>query len=163
MGSRIFRVTGFEEALADKLASSFRFSSPELSSLVLAGGRNIFVDELPEVEDISDSTAAFDPNAEPTIGIYTKPGPGQPPAASSGSRMEFNVDILLRFGRSMAKTKGYLGEVINWCLANLPGAAAGVFLIRAVVPVQRPVPFERFGDDHAVASSTLRFLVVPLR
>jgi hypothetical protein len=162
MGRRLIRVTGFEEAIAAKIASSFRFSDPTLSNVALVAGRHVFVDELPECEDIFTTDPVFDADREPTLGIYTKPGPGIPPSVSSGSRLEFNVDILLRFGRTMGQTKDFLGDLFGWVLNKLPGAQVGKFVIRATVPISRPVPFARYGDDHTVASCTIRFLAVPL-
>jgi hypothetical protein len=162
MGHRLIRVSGFEEALAAKLAASFRFSAASLDSVALVAGRHIFVDELPECEDIFTTDPIFNPDREPTIGIYTRPAPGIEVGVSSGSRLELPVDILLRFGRSMGVTKDLLGDLFGWILGNLPGANIGKFIIRATVPVSRPVPFARYGDDHTAATCSIRFLAVPL-
>ena len=163
MGQRIVRSSGFEEGLAALIAASFRFSDDTLKLKPLEEGRHLFVDELPEVEDVETTSPEFQPDVEPTIGLYSRSGQGPLPTSSSGSRHEFQVDILLRFGRSMSSTKRLLGQLFDWLLKKAQGKAAGDFRIRAVLSVQRPVPFQRFGDDHAVASSSIRFLVVPIR
>lgn len=161
MGQRRIRLDGFEEALAGAIAAGFRFPDATLQNLALEAGRHLFVNDMPEVEAIAKTATDFDEKTEPQIGIYTTQQGGILPSVSSGARHEWNLRIIVRAGKVFERVKELLEHLVKF-LIELKGKRATPFLVKHVQLTSRPQPFERKGDDRALASSTLKFLAVPL-
>jgi len=163
MGSfRRVVLVGFEEALAKYIAENFRFSGDTLQNVPLVEGRNIFVQDMPEVEELAQTFTDFSIATEPTLALYTDPGEGALPGVSGTPRHEWNLRFVLRLGTVPEETKMRLEELVAWMERNTQGRIMGRFQVKKFLYVSRPTVFERAGDDHAFVSSVLRFIVVPL-
>ena len=166
MGVRRLKLTGFETEILGLLAAGFRFSDPSLRDLGLVLDRNLFAQFLPDAKDIAetaqetDNGFAFDPLKEPALCIYRQPGPGIPPTMSSGSRLSFNLLLVLRTPGSLQEAADMLGEVVVWLELNAPGAVTTSYIVRGYQTLGMPVPFQRYADNKSAASSAVRFLAV---
>lgn len=165
--SRRILLEGFEAALVDAIAAAtaaappeFRFSDPSFSNLVLQGGRHLFVNDLPEVEDLLQTSADFDEHSEPSIAVFTQTGTGPKPSASSGAVMETVLRIVLRFGTVPEIAKQFLEQLAKFIHEDLKGARMGGFILKNAEFMQRPSVFQRQADDHAFVSTTMRFWAV---
>lgn len=148
-------LSGFELALVDWISSNVLCScgSP-------APGRNLFVSDMPESEDLAHDFPDFDNNKEVTLAVYTDPGLGVQPGPGRGSRMEWNVRLVLRFGIVPENAKRELEEVISQILKKSPGQKMGGFIAKGVNINSRPTVFARQGDGHAYTTCALKFFVV---
>lgn len=166
MGMKRLVLTGFEDALAGVIAAAteppaqFRFADPSLKDLVLEAGRHLFVNDLPEVTQLLQTYADFDVEAEPSVALYSQAPPGPDPSPSSGSRLEWLLRIVLRFGTVPEMAKQLLEELSRFVVESLKGARVGGFILKGATFNQRPTVFAREGDDHAFASTLVRFRAV---
>lgn len=151
------KLNGFESALADWIASNVQLNDQPISV-----GRNLFVSDMPEVEDIQQTEPDFDSLKEPTIAVYTDPGLGVQPGPGRGSRMEWNVRLVLRFGVVPESAKVLLEELITDIIKRTPGVKSGAFMVKGVNIITRPTVFARQGDGHAYTTCALKFFVVTL-
>jgi len=149
------KLDGFEIALADWISSNLicHCGSPAM-------GRNLFVSDMPEVEDIKASHSDFDQIEESVFAVYTDPGLGVQPGPGRGSRMEWTIRLVCRFGIVPEEAKKELEEVVTQILKKSPGTKMGGFISKGVNIVARPTVFARQGDGHAYATCALRFFVV---
>jgi hypothetical protein len=166
MGERRLRLTGFETELLGFIAAGFRFSDPSLRDLGLVLDRNLFAQFLPDAKDIAetaqetDNGFPFDPLKEPAVCLYRQPGAGIPPTSSSGSRLAFNILIVLRTPASLQEAADMLGELVVWLELHAPGASTLNYIVRGYQTLGMPVPFQRYADNKSAASSAVRFLAV---
>lgn len=152
------KLDGFESALAGWISSNILLNGQPLSV-----GRNLFVSDMPEVEDIQLTESAFDQLKEPTIAVYTDPGLGVQPGPGRGSRMEWNVRLVLRFGVVPESAKVLLEELIAAIIKRASGAKMDPFISKGVNILTRPTVFARQGDGHAYTTCALKFFVVTVR
>lgn len=165
MGERRVILDGFEGSLVSEIAASFHFDGAEFDGYVLAPGRHLFVSDMPSAEGIAKtagSTPPYDPVKEPTISFYNEGGASVGPSASWGSRHEWNLRVVIRFGTVFEKAKALLEALVAWLEREMKGRRVGRHQVKGVVIVNRPSPFQRTGDAQAYCSATLRFLAVPL-
>lgn len=161
MGQRIVRLQGFEEGLVEVIAAGFTFDAEGVSSAALVPGRNLFVDDMPEREQIAKSWSDFDGAAEPVVSIYNPGGASVAPSLGSGSRHEWSLRIVVRFGTVFELAKQCLEQLIEWIERSLRGRAVAAHYVKGVFIVNRPSPFQRTGDAQAYCTATVRILAVP--
>ena len=166
MGVRRLRQSGFETEVLEMIGAGFRFSDPGLRDYRLVLDRNLFANDMPAVEDIvvtasdADNGLSFDPKKEPAIALYTQPGRGIQPTMSSGSRLAFNLLVVLRIPATLQEAVDSLRELVVWLENNAAGKAMEHYLIRNYETLGAPVPYQRLADGKSAASATLRFLAV---
>lgn len=167
MGRNV-QLQGFEDAVAQAIADNFRFVGPFLEDVELVTGRHLFVQDMPEVEDIAETEAQavqpYDPDREPTISIYTTGGE-LIPTISRGGRHEWALRFVLRLGVVPEDTKSRLEELTEFVESWFPGkiignATLGKHQVKAALITSRPSVFSRVNDEHAFATCTFRFLAV---
>lgn len=153
-------VRGFEDELLSEIASGFRFTSPGLTDTALVVGRNLYLQDMPEVEDIQETATGFREDREPVISVYTDATPGVRPSlrGQPSDKLDYTLRVFLRYGTVPEKAKELLEQLSRWLL-TLRGKA-GKYRVKGVFPLLRPTVFARTGDDHAYVSATFRFLVV---
>ncbi len=165
MGIRRIRLQGFEPEILRMIAENFRFSDPSLKDYALVVDRNLFANMMPDPKDIaitasdSDNGFPYDPK-EPAIAIYTQPGSGIAKTMSSGSRLAFNLLIVLRIAETLQDAVDKLRELIVWLEMNAAGMATEHYMIRDFTTLGNPVPYQRLNDGKSAASATLRFQAV---
>ncbi len=163
------KLGGFEDGIAAAVAAGFTFSIITFKGQPLSVGRHLFVQDMPEVEELGEDfngkTEArkpiFDATREPTIGIYTEAGVGVIPSSSHGGRHEIALRFVLRIGTVPETSKEHLEQLIEWVEESLPSRITG-YMIRARIIVSRPRVFAREGDQHAYCDAIVRFMMVPL-
>lgn len=161
MSSRTRILTeGFEEALSWWIHDNFKFGTPELKNTQVKRGRNLFVQDMPEVEDIQKTETDYDINREPTVSIYTDPIVGVVPSSGAGGRMEWNLRIILRFGVVPELAKGLLEQLYEEVLRKARTISVGRFIVKGANSSLRPTVFQRVGDQHAFVTCTIKFFVV---
>lgn len=161
---------GFEVGFLTYIGANFRFSTEPLKNYAMEAGRHLFVQDMPEIEEIRQTVAGglpYEPKREPTISVYTNPGPGLVPSSSSGSRHEWTLRVVLRLGTVPEEAKARLEELIAYVEKKLKGkkindARGHRFIIKGVLVVIRPTVFAREGDNHAFCQSVVRFFAVPV-
>ncbi len=153
-------LTGFDEALAGWLAEGFAFTAVPGARLV--DGRSLFVEDLPEEDDIARTApSGYNPDKEPALCLYTEPGPGFEGAMLRGDvKHEETVRLVLRHGVTPLVVKRLLEEVVDYVLRNAGGAVMGRFVVKRTLLIFRPVVTAREGDDHVYAAATLRFKLI---
>ena len=159
---------GFEELIANHLATSFKFTAGKLvlneklyvSALTLKPGTHLLIQEMPTVESLKQTDDTFDVDRDPTILVTTGAGEGLLPTASSGARHEWNLRILVRYGVVHENCKS-LSEELTKFLMRLNGKRLAPFVIKKVILTQRPLPFRKEPDKHSYCFSVLRFMAVP--
>lgn len=161
MNDKRILLEGFEQSLVQGIADRFRFAGDGIYTGALVPGRHLFVQDLREREDIGDTAAGFDGATEPSIVLYTDGGPGIAPSASSGSRHEWNLRVVLRFGVVLERAKALLEQLVTF-LQGLRGVRLGRHIVKGIFITTRPGVFKRAGDDQAYCSSTLRILGVAI-
>ena len=164
------QLTGFENALAAQIEAAtaavpptFRFSHPGIKDLILVEGRHIFLQDLPHTKDIVTANPLldpFDPQKEPTIGIFTQAGAGIIPSSGIGGRHEWTLQFVLRAGVVFNTAKEHLEELTEYLELELPSEFGG-FAVANVVIETRPRAVTRREDDFAYVEAVLRFMVVP--
>jgi hypothetical protein len=154
------RLHGFEEALATLLTQVFRYSG--LEDYPLVEGRNVWVQHIPEDEEILVTSPNFDPKKEPVLSIMTNPDQGLVPASGAGSRHQWDLRFLLRYGTVHEEAKAKLESLMNYLALSARGKRAGKFLIKGLFITTRPVPFSRGDDDHSTVQAVVRFMGVPV-
>jgi hypothetical protein len=132
-------------------------ASPAPSLIV---GRNLFVQDNPEIEDVQVTSPDFNPATEPTVTIFTDGGPGAIPSSSKGGRMEWNLRFILRLGVVPEIAKAFLEGLVESILKRVKGQKAGIYRIKGVNLLTRPTVFVRQGDGHAFTTATMKFFVV---
>lgn len=162
---------GFEDALVERIAAAsqtdppeFRFGAVSIRWIPLVPGRHLFVQDMPEVEDIAetieeDTPYPYRPNVEPTIGIFTQTGIGVEPSASYGGRLEWTLRIALRMGTVNEDCKSALEELVEFVSRKAKGRL-GAFLVKGIQITQRPQVFRITETDQVFAEAQLRFLAV---
>jgi len=152
---------GFELGLLELLVGGFHFAEEGLKSVPLQIGRQLFSNFLPEVDAIVKTAVGdafpYEPSKEPSIAFYTNAGPGVRPSSSHGGKYETSLQVILRAAGGFQRAKALLEELVEFLLDHLKGQKVGDHLVRGVILSQRPVPFQRQGDDRSFASSTLLF------
>ncbi|MCE5281965.1 MAG: hypothetical protein LLG93_07665 [Deltaproteobacteria bacterium] len=152
---------GYEEALASHIAAGFLFSSPNNQTLV--GGRNVFVQGMPEVEEQKQAYPTFDIANEPTLGIFSEVGEGFANSVGRGGRGEWRIRLTVRCGAVPERAKQLCEELTEYLVrptSPARGAVMGAFITKGIFLVSRPDLFTVAGDGHAYASAVLRFLAV---
>lgn len=157
---------GFEEAFLTWLGTSFRFAEVGLKSIPLETGRHFFANYMPEVQSIVQTTAGaavtYDAAKEPTISAYTAADPGIMPGPSRWVKQRTSLQLILRVAGSFERAKALLEELVQAALDTVVGKRVGGFIVKAATLQQRPIAFQRQGDDRSFAQSTVRFLYVAL-
>mgnify|MGYP001565997936 CR=1 FL=1 len=153
---------GFEDALREKISASFKFSGIFLETLTLVSGRHLFVNDVPDDDELKQQYPDFDGDKEPIVGIYTTPTEGIRASTGSGSKHDWTLRLDLRLGAVAEVAKEKLEELFEWLLVEVPGVRMGSFIVRGVLSSTRPISFRREGDDGRHASATVRFLGVSL-
>ncbi len=159
---RLIRLNGFEEGLADLLASKFTFSDPGYDEVILSVGRNVFVSTLKEDEDILLANPGFDPTREPVIAIGSNTGRGVQPSSSSSSKQEWNILVVMRHRKAPEVVKALLENVCNFLLVKRGRISTG-FQIKGSKMISRPTLVGVLPNDNALVSSVIQFMGVPLQ
>lgn len=155
------RTACFDEELAAAIADRFRFDRTLLGfDLALRPGQHVFVDKMPEVDEIARSADSAYDDRHPTLSFYVESGPGVETTVSYGGKQQHIVRVLLRWGTNGAKARRLLCGFYDWAVRSLQGFATENFVVRGVITVQEPVGVYYEGDDHAFASCAFRLLVV---
>lgn len=171
------KLGGFEDAIAASIASTFVFDlpwvppepQPHWNKRPLIAGRNVFVQDMPETEELQEAYPAdetdetvigYDDKGEPTISLYTEAGIGVRTTSSHGGMQEGGVRFVLRLGTIPETAKEYLEKLIEWIEGEMKSRVTG-YVIRSRVIESRPRVFAREGDDHAYVDAVVRFLMVP--
>ena len=162
MGSPAVLLVGFEGAVAQAIASRFRFSGPTLSNLALVPGRHLFVQDMPSSQLIAQNYAGYDVTVEPVIVLYTAPGPKAIPSSSTGGRHEFLIELVIRLPKSNEDTKKLLEELVTFIERDFSNLVAGDFQIKRAEIRSAPGPIGRLENDQVLVSSTLKFFAVPM-
>jgi hypothetical protein len=156
-------LSGFEEALAAWLEAGFCFgANPDAPAYVnFKRGRSLFVQDMPEVEEIQETTAdaTFDPKTEPVLALYTEPGAPWDQTVGRCPMHEWTVRLILRFMTTPEDTKRALEEVVEYVYGTARGGIMGRFSVRAAYVIFRPTIAGRETDGHVVATATMRFKV----
>ncbi len=157
---------GFEAAFFTWLGGAFRFAEVGLASLPLAPGRHFFVNIMPEVQSIVQTSAEdavpYEAAKEPTISAYTVGGPGVRTGPSRWVKLEATLNLVLRVAGSFERGKALLEELLQFSLDSVVGKRVGGFLVKAATLQQRPTAFQRQNDDRSFAQATVRFMYVAL-
>lgn len=155
-------VRGFEDELLSLIASGFRFTTEPMKHVPLQVGRHLFLQDMPEVEDLLETAPDFRESEEAVVAVYTDTSPGvtQSLRGQRSDKLDYSLRVFLRFGTVPEKAKELL-EQLSRFLLTLRGRS-GKYLLKGVFPLNRPTVFARTGDDHAYVSATFRFLVVTL-
>jgi len=162
---------GFEEALVDAIAG-FAFEDEYLKNHPLRNDVHLYVNDMPEVEEVASAAAAilvpdppsepkpleYDPDKEPTVSVYTE---ANEPIRARGSRHEWQIRFALRLGTVFEDAKQRLEQLLVKRVLALRGRRAGAFFVNGLTILQRPTVFQRAGDLHAFATCVVRFFVVP--
>ena len=166
-GQRII-LDGFEELVAEHVATSFKFTAVQLvqnerlyvKNLVLKPGTHLLIQEMPTVESLKQTDSTFNVDRDPTILFTTGAGEGLQPTASSGARHEWNLRVLVRYGVVHENCKSLLDELTKFLL-KLNGKRLPPFIIKKVIMTQRPLPFRKEQDKHSYCFVVLTFMAVP--
>lgn len=161
MGERTVILQGFEEGLAGEIAARFTFTATPPTNAPLGLGRNLFVDFMPERDDIKKTSPEFNPEKEAVVAIYNAGGASVGATVSSGSRHEWNLRIAIRFGTVFEAAKELLEQLVAWLERSLRGRPIGRHYVKGVFITARPSPFQRTGDAQAYCTATVRILAVP--
>jgi hypothetical protein len=157
------KLKGLEDGLATYIAANFAYSSPNNQTLVFGAGGNVFVQDLPEIEEVKLGKPGFNIDLEPSTAIFTEGGVGLLPSSSRGRKYEVNVRFVVRLGVVMERAKDLVGELTAFLLEESRGARLGSsppYIVKGAILIQAPDVFQRVGDGHAFASSVVRFLLV---
>ncbi len=166
MGFRRIKLAGFEPELLRAIATGFQFHAPPLGDLPLVLDRHLFANFMPSAEDIaetaseSDNGKKFNPEVEPALAVYTQPGSGIDPTSSSGSRLAFNLLVVLRIPATLQEAVDRLRDLIVWLEMEGNRILTENYKIVGYQTIGLPVPYQRYSDNKAAASATVRFLAV---
>ncbi|HEV3029635.1 MAG TPA: hypothetical protein VG457_18805 [Planctomycetota bacterium] len=159
---RLIRLFGFEEGMADLVASKFTFSDPSYDQVVLSVGRNVFVSTLKEDQDILLANPSFDPTREPVIALGSNTGRGVQPSSSSSSKQEWNLLVVMRHRKAPEVVKGLLENLCDFLLVKRGRISTG-FQIKGSKMMARPTVLGVLPNDNALVSSVIQFMGVPLQ
>jgi hypothetical protein len=155
---------GFERDLMKMISDGFRWDEAELTGRrQLVEGRTLFAQDLPEPALIESAdpgaSLPYDKAVEPVVCIYRQPATRRRPR---GGSFEFSALMVLRSPKSLQKAVDLLDELDDWLADEETGLIGEKFKVGAVTIVGEATAFSRGGDDASFASSTVRFLAVPL-
>ncbi len=153
---------GWERDLLTMI-DGFRFQGSELSGFPLKEGRSLFAQDLPEPALIADTAAGglpFDASKEPALVVYRQPGSRRRNPREGA--IEFSMLLVLRSPKSLQRAVDLLDEVDDWLADEETVLIGNGFKVDSVTVVGEATAFSRGGDDASFASSTVRFLAVPL-
>lgn len=156
-------LAGFERDLMKMIAAGFRWTSDDLIGRnELVEGRTLFSQDLPEpalIEQTAVGGLPFDASKEPAVCIYRQPGSRRRPR---GGSFELSALFVLRSPRSLQAAIDLLDELDDWLADERTALVGELFKVGEVTIVGEATAFSRGGDDASFASSTVRFLAVPL-
>ena len=156
-------LTGFEEALQAFIVENFTFLSDDfLKDKPLVPGRNIFVNDVPDDDEVKQTSPDFDPNREPIIGLFITATPGVRASSGTGSKLDWGVRTELGYGTVTQGALNLLSELHEFLFTKATGARMGDFIVRGIESIAKPLPFRREGDDRRLASSNLRMSGISL-
>ena len=165
--ARRIELRGLEDALRDKIASTFRFEGDHLKNVALVAGVHLYVQEIPSAEAADQSATAksipFEPATDTMIGIFTAPSQGLEITTGSGSKQDWTLRFIVRINDTPARAKDLCEELMNFVLGTALKGKVGNFIAKAIFPGTRPVSFRREGDDGRLAQSIVRVLGVSLK
>jgi hypothetical protein len=161
MNDQVIILSGIPLAIGAVIAERFRFSLAGVTEEALVPGRNLFANDMPERDGIKKTSPAFDPTKEPVITFYSVGGVPLRPSLSRGSKHDFNVRAVLRYGTVFDAALEPLEQLLAWMVDDFRGRRIGKHRVRGVVISSAPSPFQRANDQQAYCSATLKFLAVP--
>lgn len=161
------RLVGFEDGLAERIASDFRFRSDDyLKDVTLKIKRHLFSGWMPEISAITADLVAgerFDPTREPVMAIYGDANSGPVQGMSYNGKHVLQGEIVLRLPKENRTLSALLAELLEWMSDELPNSSIGAYRVISVRAPKTPGGFVRLADGMMFASGKLNFLSAPTR